>query len=50
MGKDGMSVLQGYGYAAPAALRFFMLALNPWPPLRSDQGLRTCRTSGAVII
>ena len=48
MGKNGIDVLQGYDYAAPMVLPFFMLALNPWPPLCSDQGLRIWRTSGAI--
>ena len=47
MGKDDMVGLQGYGYTAPTALPNFMPALNPKPPLRSDFGLRICRTEGA---
>jgi hypothetical protein len=50
MGKDGRVVLQGPGYTAPTALPNFMLVLTPKPPLRSDFGLRTCRTSGALVI
>ncbi len=49
MGKDGMVLLQGRGYTAPTALQNFMLTLNPKPPLRSDFGLRICRTSGALV-
>jgi len=50
MGKDGWAVLQGYGYIAPTALSYFMLARNPWPPLCADHGLRIWRTEGAWFI
>jgi|GEM_PF-3496923 len=49
MGNDGMAVLQGRGYIAPPVLPNFMLVLTPKPPLRSDFGLRICRTSGALV-
>ena len=50
MGKDELIVLQEYGYTAPTALPFIMLAGNPRPPLRSDLGLRIWRTSGAYYL
>ena len=45
-----MAVLQGRGYTAPTELPNFMLVLTPKPPMRSDFGLRICRTSGALVI
>jgi hypothetical protein len=41
--KIQTAILQGYGYTAPMVLPFFMLSINPWLPLCSDQGLRIWR-------
>ncbi len=50
MGKDGLVAVQGYGYIAPTALPYVMLARNPWPPLRSDQGLRIWRPEAGLSL
>ena len=44
VGKGGMVVVETYKCIAPTALPFFMPALTPWPPLRSDHELRIWRT------
>lgn len=50
MGKDGLVVAQGEEYIATKALPYIMLACDPWPPLRSDQGRRIWRPAAGLAL